>query len=95
MAKYAPGADATDVYHVYAMAVAWTFVEALKKAGNPPTRNGIMNAVTHLTLTNPFMLPGIKVTTTPKDRFPVKQAQLETWKAGSWHLLGRPVSARG
>ena len=95
MAKYAPGADATDVYHVYAMAVAWTFVEALKKAGNPPTRNGIMNAVTHLNLTNPFMLPGIKVTTTPKDRFPVTQAQLETWKSGSWHLLGRPVSARG
>ena len=58
MAKYAPGADATDVYHVYAMAVAWTFVEALKKAGNPPTRNGIMNAVTHLSLTNPFICPG-------------------------------------
>jgi branched-chain amino acid transport system substrate-binding protein len=95
MAKYEAGADVTDVYHVYAMAVAWTFVEALNKAGNPPTRAGIMRAVTHLNLTNPFMLPGIKVTTTPTDRFPVKQAQLEVWKAGSWRLLGKPVNARG
>jgi branched-chain amino acid transport system substrate-binding protein len=95
LAKYEPDADPGDVYHVYAMAVAWTFVEALKKAGNPPTRAGIMRAVTHLNLTNPFMLPGIKVTTTPTDRFPVKQAQLEVWKAGSWRLLGKPVSARG
>jgi ABC-type branched-subunit amino acid transport system permease subunit/ABC-type branched-subunit amino acid transport system substrate-binding protein len=94
MSKYASGADVSDVYHVYAMAVAWTFVEALKKAGNPPTRAGIMSAVTHLNLTNPFMLPGIRVTTTPTDHFPVKQAQLETWKNGSWHLLGKPVSAR-
>jgi branched-chain amino acid transport system substrate-binding protein len=95
MAKYAAGADAGDVYHVYAMAVAWTFVDALKHAGNPPTRAGIMQAVTHLNETNPFLLPGIKVTTTPTDHFPVKQAQLEVWRNGAWHLLGKPVSARG
>jgi branched-chain amino acid transport system substrate-binding protein len=33
MKKYAAGANANDVFHVYGMAVAWTTVEALKKAG--------------------------------------------------------------
>ena len=96
MAKCQPGADANDVYHVYAMAVAYAFVDALGHAGNPPTRTGIMRAVTHLNeKANPFILPGIKVSTTPTDHFPIKQAQLLVWRNGVWHLLGKPVSARG
>ena len=58
MKKYAPSGDPNDVYHMYAMAVAYTFVDALKHAGNPPTRDGIMRAVTHLNETNPFLLQG-------------------------------------
>src|SRR6266542_741074 len=95
LAKYQPGADASDVYHVYAMAVAYTFIDALRHAGNPPTRAGMMRAVTHLNVKNPFVLPGITVTTTPTDRFPIKQAQLEVWKGSSWKLIGKPLSARG
>jgi ABC-type branched-subunit amino acid transport system permease subunit/ABC-type branched-subunit amino acid transport system substrate-binding protein len=95
MAKYQPSADANDVYHVYAMAVAYTFVDALKRAGNPPTRTGIMNAVQHLNETNPFVLPGIKVSTTPTDHFPIKQAQIIKWRGSNWQLVGKPVSARG
>jgi len=95
MKKYAPEGDPNDVYHMYAMAVAYTFVDALKHAGNPPTRDGIMRAVSHLNETNPFLLKGIRVTTTPTDHFPVKQAQLQTWRNGNWHLLGKPVAARG
>lgn len=95
LAKYQPSADWTDVYHVYSMAVASTFVSALAHAGNPPTRDGIMRAVTHLNQQNPFMLPGIKLHTTPTDRFPVTQAQLEVWKGKNWSLIGKPVSARG
>jgi len=95
MAKYQPGADANDVYHVYAMAVAYAFVDALGHAGNPPTRAGIMRAATHLKETaNPFILPGITVSTTPTDHFPIKQAQLLVWRKGIWHLQGKPVSAR-
>jgi branched-chain amino acid transport system substrate-binding protein len=95
MAKYQPSADVNDVYHVYAMAVAYTFIDALKHAGNPPTRTGIMRAVQHLNETNPFVLPGIKVTTTPTDHFPIKQAQIIIWRGKNWQLVGKPVSARG
>ncbi len=31
LAAYAKGANPNDVYHVYGMAAAWTFVEALKQ----------------------------------------------------------------
>ena len=95
MAKYGSG-DATDVYNVYAMASAWTFLDVLKKAGKNPTRDGIMNAALHIDEpNNPFMLPGIRVHTTPKDRFPITQAYLQRWHNGSWTLVGGLLSARG
>ena len=96
MAKYAPSADVKDVYHVYAMAVAREFVNALAHAGNPPTRSGLMRAVTHMNdKKNPFLYPGVTVRTTPQARFPISQAQVIRWRAGHWNAVGRLVSARG
>src|SRR5947208_5335 len=61
MAKYGSG-DVNDVYNVYGMAVAYTFVDVLKRAGKNLTRDGLMNAALHLNMpNNPFLLPGIKV----------------------------------
>ncbi len=95
MAKYGTG-DASDVYNVYAMASAWTFLDVLKKAGQNPTRESIMNAALHINETNnPFMLPGIRVHTTPQDRFPITQAYLQRWHKGSWSLISDVLSARG
>ena len=34
LARYAPGEDPADALHVYGMAVAWTAVEAIRKAGH-------------------------------------------------------------
>ena len=94
--RYEPGADASDVYHVYAMAVAYEFVNALAHAGNPPTRAGLMRAVTHMNdVTNPFLYPGVRVHTTPTSRFPITQAQIIRWKGGHWNAVGRLISARG
>ena len=59
MKRYAPGANPKDAYHVYGMAVGFTLVEALKKAGKNLTRAGLMKAVRSLNVTkNPFMVPG-------------------------------------
>jgi branched-chain amino acid transport system substrate-binding protein len=96
MARYAPGADVNDVYHVYAMAVAREFINALAHAGNPPTRAGLLRAVTHMNdKKNPFLYPGITVRTTPQARFPISQAQIIRWKGGHWNAVGKLVSARG
>ncbi len=95
MAKYGSG-DVSDVYNVYGMAVAYAFVDALKRAGRNLTRDGIMNAALHLDLAaDPFLLPGIRVHTTPTDRFPITQAYLQQWHAGAWRIISPLLSARG
>ncbi len=87
--KHFKGTNPSDVYNVYGMSVAHTFVEALKKAGKNPTRDSIMRAATHLNIHNdPFLLPGIVVRTTVSDRFPLDQSRLERYHNGRWRSFG-------
>ncbi len=67
-------------------------VEALKQAGKSPTRQSLMNAFTHLNATNPFLYPGVKLVTTPAERFPIDQLILAQYKNGAWHPFGRIFS---
>src|SRR4029078_12928440 len=74
MKKY-KGGNPNDVYAVYGMSVAHTFVAGPKKAGKSPTRSGIMKAATSLNIGNdPFLLPGITVKTRGSDHFPLRHA---------------------
>jgi branched-chain amino acid transport system substrate-binding protein len=74
---------------------AYTMVDALKKAGKDPTRASLVNAVTHLSERgNPFLLPGIVVKTTPRDRFPVSQLRLQRWHKGHWNIFGKLLVAK-
>ena len=83
------GINANDVYNVYGMSVAHTFVQALKQAGKNPTRQSIMRAATHLNIRNdPFLLPGVVVHTSPTDHFPIDQARLERWHQSRWVSFG-------
>ena len=88
MRKY-KGGNPNDVYAVYGMSVAHTFVAALKKAGKSPTRASIMRAATSLNVKNdPFLLPGITVKTSASDHFPLDQAKLERYHNGHWVSFG-------
>jgi branched-chain amino acid transport system substrate-binding protein len=83
------GGNPNDVYAIYGMSAAHTFVAALKKAGKNLTRPGIMKAATHLNIKNdPFLLPGITVRTTGSDHFPLDQSKLERYHAGHWVSFG-------
>jgi branched-chain amino acid transport system substrate-binding protein len=83
------GGNPNDVYAVYGMSVAHTFVAALKKAGKNPTRASIMKAATSLNVKNdPFLLPGITVKTTATDHFPLDQAKLERYHSRHWVSFG-------
>ncbi|HTU69847.1 MAG TPA: ABC transporter substrate-binding protein [Candidatus Baltobacteraceae bacterium] len=85
LAKYSPGANAADADYLYGMAVAFTMVDTLKMAGKDLTREGVMRAATHLHETdNPFVFPGILVSTTPTDRFPIRQEALIRYENGAW-----------
>ncbi|HET9242912.1 MAG TPA: ABC transporter substrate-binding protein [Gaiella sp.] len=89
MKRFAPGANAGDVYHVYGMAAAWTAVEAIRKVGKDLTREGLVKAVAKMNLSsNPFLLPGISLKTGANDHFPIEQMLLQRWQKGSWKSFG-------
>jgi branched-chain amino acid transport system substrate-binding protein len=95
MRRHLPRGDANDAFHVYSMAVAYTFADALRRAGRPPTRQGILRAVQNLNLrNNPFVLPGVVIRTTRTDHFPIEHGQLHRWRSDQWHPVGRVVAAR-
>ena len=96
MKRYAPGANADDVYHVYGMSAAWTAVESIRKAGKDLTREGLVDAVARMNLSaNPFLLPGIALRTGPNDHFPIEQMLLQRWQKGSWKSFGGLWGYRG
>ena len=93
--RYDRSGNVKDVYNLYGMSAAFTFVDALKHAGKSPTRASLMRAATHLNeRNNPFVLPGMTVRTTSTDHFPMDQARLERWHSGRWISFGGLLKAR-
>jgi branched-chain amino acid transport system substrate-binding protein len=76
-----------DGFNIYGVAVAYTMVDVLKQAGSNLTRDNVMSiAGSGLSETNPFLLPGVKVTTSSSDHYPITQEQVIKWSANAWHL---------
>ena len=95
LAKYAPGADPLNGYHLFGMGAAYSMVDSLQRAGKNPTRAALMNAATHLHETaNPFVITGIVVETTPGSRFQIVQEQLAAYDNGRFALFGSLIAAR-
>ena len=95
LARFMPGAKPLDVYLYYGMAVAFSMVDALRHAGANPTRDSLLRAATHLDEVNPFLLPGIRIKTSPSDYYPMEKAQFVRYQHGLWVLFGKLVDARG
>jgi hypothetical protein len=95
MRKYAPGGNVKDVYNMYGMSAAFTFVDALKHAGRSPTRTSLRNAAIHLNeRNNPFLLPRMVIKTTSTEHYPIDQARLQRWQKGKWISFGGLLRAR-
>ena len=72
------------------MAVAYSMVDALKRAGQEPDARRLLrggDAPERATI--PFMRPGIEVKTSPRDYFPISDAQFLRYKRGHWRQVGR------
>ncbi len=93
--RFLPGAKADDVFYYYGMAVAYTMVDTLKKAGRNLTRASVLRAATHLNETNPFLLPGVRIRTTPNDYYPMDKVKLAKYHGSHWQFFGKLVDARG
>ena len=90
---YDASANPKDGYYVAGMASAYTLVDALKKAGKELTRASLMKAVLSLNeTTNPFVVPGLDIKTSPSDHFPMQQVALQRWSGDHWVGLGGLLS---
>jgi ABC-type branched-subunit amino acid transport system substrate-binding protein len=92
MKRYLPNEDPKAVAHMYGMMAAYSMVAVLKAAGRNPTRAGVLRAAQHLDLVNPFLLPGLKVATTPKNYLPLGKTYLVRFQHGYWNVLGKPLT---
>ena len=93
LARHLPSARVKEVAHLYGMAVAHTFVDALRRAGRQPTRRSLLRAATSLNVrANPFFYPGIAVRTAPNDYYPVQRTRLVRFQKGRWRQVGRLVT---
>ncbi|MBV8191849.1 MAG: ABC transporter substrate-binding protein [Alphaproteobacteria bacterium] len=89
MNKYVPNGNQEDVNYVYAYSVAYLMEQTLKKCGDNLTRDNLMHqAANHQKLRVPGLLPGILVSTSPTDFYPVQAVQLQRFKGESWELFG-------
>jgi branched-chain amino acid transport system substrate-binding protein len=93
--RFLPDAKTEDVFNYYGMAVAYTMVDTLRHAGRNPTRSSVLRAATHLDETNPFLLPGVRIKTSPQDYFPMDRVKLARYDGDHWQFFGKLVSARG
>ena len=89
MNKWMPGANQADANHVYAYAVCFLMHETLKKCGDVLTRANVMRqAANHRKLRVPMLLPGILVSTSPTDFYPIQAVRLARFKGMTWELFG-------
>jgi branched-chain amino acid transport system substrate-binding protein len=87
--NYDGGKAIFDINNMYGLGSAWTFVQALKNAGNPPTRAGLMKALRSLNLKqNPWLYKGFVTKTGPGDGFPIEQLVLARYHSGGSAGLG-------
>jgi branched-chain amino acid transport system substrate-binding protein len=93
MKRFLPSAKADDVFNYYGMAVAYTMVDTLRKAGRNPTRESVLRAATHLNEINPFLLPGVRIRTTPNDYYPMDKVKLARYHGTHWRFFGKLVRA--
>jgi ABC-type branched-subunit amino acid transport system substrate-binding protein len=94
LTKYQPGANMSDSALVYAYAVSFLMHQTLKKCGDNLTRANLMKqAANHQKLKLPCLLPGITVSTSPTDFYPVQAVRMTRFKGETWELFGDVLSA--
>ena len=94
MAKYLPDGNLGEVNYVYAYSVAFLMEQTLKKCGDNLTRENVMKqAASFHSFRVPGLLPGITVSTSPTDYYPIQAVQLQRFKGETWELFGDVMHA--
>jgi len=94
MDKWMPGANKADANPIYGYAVSFLMCESLKRCGDELTRANLMKqAAGFQKLRVPLLLPGITVSTSPTDFYPIQAVQLHRFKGETWELFGEVMHA--
>ena len=94
MGKHNAGASLQDASNVFAYAVSALMHETLKKCGDDLTHENLMRqAANHHNLKLALLLPGITVSTSPTDFYPIQAVQLSRFKGETWELFGDVMHA--
>jgi branched-chain amino acid transport system substrate-binding protein len=94
MDKHVPGGNKGDANYIYAYAVSYLMCETLKRCGNELTRANLMKqAAGFQKFRVPLLLPGITVSTSPTDFYPIQAVQLQRFKGETWELFGEVMHA--
>ena len=94
MDKYYPEGDKSNTFNMYGYAVAQTFVQALKQCGDNLTRENLMKEAANLReFRAKGLLPGILISTSPDDFYPIEAMQMQRFEGGEWVRFGEIVRA--
>ncbi len=91
MAKYYPDGDISDGFNVTGYSVPQVLIQVLKQCGDNLTRENVMKEAANLDMTLGMLQPGIKVTTSPTDYYPIKQMRLQKFDGKSWVPFGEAL----
>ena len=93
MDKYYPEGDKTSSFTAYGYAVAQTLDQVLKQSGDDLTRENVMKqAASMKDVPLDMTLPGITMTTSETDFYPLQSMQLEKFNGDRWELFGEVIS---
>jgi branched-chain amino acid transport system substrate-binding protein len=94
MAKYHPTAHLADLGNVSGYTVSKLMAETLRRCGDNLTRANVMKqAQSFQKFRVPMLLPGITITTSASDYYPILAVQLQRFTGQSWQLFGEILSA--
>jgi branched-chain amino acid transport system substrate-binding protein len=94
MAKYHPTAHIADAGNVNGYSVSVLMAETLRRCGDNLTRANVMKSATSFQkFPVPMLLPGITVSTSPTDYFPIQAVQMQRFEGETWKLFGDVLHA--
>src|SRR5215831_7938272 len=94
MAKYHPTAHLADLGNVNGYAVSFLMAETLRRCGEQLARANVMKqAASFQKFRVPMLLPGITVSTSATDFYPIQAVQLQRFKGETWQLFGEILHA--
>ena len=89
MAKYVPDGDIRDANYINAYNNGMALEHVLKAAGDDLSRDSIMKQAASIKeLDLPMLLPGIKVSTSAAEHYPVEQMQMMRFSGKQWERFG-------